>query len=109
MYIFHRNANVEDYQKVLTPDHIRHLMSSSTGVKTEKKAAHEKGAPVTFTPSSGESNAKNEANVILARQSEGYVATIVSGEVIMQDGQPTGALPGKLIRRSQLQDLQAAE
>ena len=39
MYVFHRNANVEEYQKVLTPDHIRHLMSSSTGVKAEKRSA----------------------------------------------------------------------
>ena len=45
----------------------------------------------------------------VTQDAEGYVATIVSGEVIMRDGQPTGALPGKLIRRSQLQDLQAAE
>ncbi len=32
---------------------------------------------------------------------EGYDYTIVSGEVIMEAGQPTGALPGKLIRGSQ--------
>ncbi|HCS27989.1 MAG TPA: amidohydrolase [Spongiibacteraceae bacterium] len=32
---------------------------------------------------------------------EGYEYTIVSGEVIMQDGKPTGSLPGKLIRGSQ--------
>ena len=31
----------------------------------------------------------------------GYVATIVSGEVIMQDGEYTGAVPGKLIRGAQ--------
>ncbi|MCY4426683.1 MAG: amidohydrolase family protein [Halieaceae bacterium] len=32
---------------------------------------------------------------------EGYRATIVNGEVIMQDGESTGALPGKLIRGAQ--------
>jgi N-acyl-D-aspartate/D-glutamate deacylase len=32
---------------------------------------------------------------------DGYKYTIVSGEVIMQDGQPTGALPGKIIRGPQ--------
>ena len=74
-YVFHRNANVEDFQKVLTPDHFRHMLSGATGVKTEKKAAHEKGAPVEMMAISGESNAKNEANMILARQSEGYVPT----------------------------------
>ena len=74
-YVFHRNSNVEDYQKVLTADHFRHLLSGATGVKTEKKAAHEKGAPVELKAISGESNARNEANLILARQSEGYVGT----------------------------------
>jgi len=32
---------------------------------------------------------------------KGYVATIVSGEVIMAEGEYTGAVPGKLIRGSQ--------
>ena len=32
---------------------------------------------------------------------EGYRATIVNGEVVMQDGESTGALPGKLIRGAQ--------
>ena len=32
---------------------------------------------------------------------EGYLATIVSGEVIMENGRATGAVPGKLIRGSQ--------
>ena len=32
---------------------------------------------------------------------EGYEYTIVSGKVIMENGKPTGALPGKLIRGSQ--------
>jgi len=32
---------------------------------------------------------------------DGYKYTLVSGEVIMQDGQPTGALPGKVIRGPQ--------
>jgi N-acyl-D-aspartate/D-glutamate deacylase len=31
----------------------------------------------------------------------GYVATIVSGEVIMTEGEYTGAVPGKLIRGAQ--------
>lgn len=31
----------------------------------------------------------------------GYAATIVSGEIIMQDGEYTGAVPGKLIRGAQ--------
>jgi N-acyl-D-aspartate/D-glutamate deacylase len=34
----------------------------------------------------------------LMQEAEGYVATIKSGEVIYRNGQPTGALPGKLLR-----------
>ena len=32
---------------------------------------------------------------------EGYVATLVSGEPVYQDGRPTGAMPGRLVRGSQ--------
>ena len=32
---------------------------------------------------------------------EGYRYTLVSGEVIMQDGEPTAARPGQLIRGAQ--------
>jgi N-acyl-D-amino-acid deacylase len=35
------------------------------------------------------------------QSAEGYVATIVSGELIYENGTPTGALPGKLVRGSQ--------
>lgn len=34
----------------------------------------------------------------LVQKADGYVATIVSGTIIQQNGQPTGALPGKLVR-----------
>ena len=34
----------------------------------------------------------------LTQQSEGYVATIVSGTITYREGQPTGALPGRLVR-----------
>lgn len=37
----------------------------------------------------------------LSQTAEGYVATIVSGEITYQNGQPTGALPGKLVRGPQ--------
>jgi N-acyl-D-aspartate/D-glutamate deacylase len=29
---------------------------------------------------------------------DGYVAAIVSGEITYREGQPTGALPGRLVR-----------
>ena len=34
----------------------------------------------------------------LTQKSEGYVATIVSGTITYREGQPTGALPGRLVR-----------
>jgi N-acyl-D-aspartate/D-glutamate deacylase len=37
----------------------------------------------------------------LLQGAKGYEATIVSGQVIYRKGQPTGALPGKLIRGPQ--------
>jgi N-acyl-D-aspartate/D-glutamate deacylase len=36
----------------------------------------------------------------LSQEADGYVATIVSGEVIMRGGVPTGALPGRMVERS---------
>ena len=36
----------------------------------------------------------------LLQRAEGYVATLVSGQVVMRDGTPTGALPGRLVRGS---------
>jgi N-acyl-D-aspartate/D-glutamate deacylase len=37
----------------------------------------------------------------LTQDAEGYVATIVNGTVVYRDGQPTGALPGRLVRGQQ--------
>jgi N-acyl-D-aspartate/D-glutamate deacylase len=37
----------------------------------------------------------------LLQRAKGYVATIVSGEVVYREGEPTGALPGRLVRGPQ--------
>jgi N-acyl-D-aspartate/D-glutamate deacylase len=37
----------------------------------------------------------------LVQKAEGYRYTIVSGEIILEDGTPTGATPGKLVRGAQ--------
>ncbi len=37
----------------------------------------------------------------LLQRADGYCATLVAGEVVMQDGEPTGARPGRLLRGSQ--------
>ena len=34
----------------------------------------------------------------LVQRTDGFEATIVSGAVVYRNGQPTGALPGRLIR-----------
>ena len=34
----------------------------------------------------------------LLQRADGYTATLVSGQVVMRDGAPTGALPGRLVR-----------
>ncbi len=37
----------------------------------------------------------------LMQKAEGYKATVVAGEITYRDGEPTGALPGKLVRGPQ--------
>jgi N-acyl-D-aspartate/D-glutamate deacylase len=34
----------------------------------------------------------------LQQKADGYVATIVNGEITYRDGEPTGRLPGRLVR-----------
>jgi N-acyl-D-aspartate/D-glutamate deacylase len=34
----------------------------------------------------------------LLQRARGYVATVVAGEITYRDGEPTGALPGRLVR-----------
>jgi len=35
------------------------------------------------------------------QRAEGYKYTIVSGEAVFRDGEPTGAMPGKVVRGGQ--------
>lgn len=44
----------------------------------------------------------------LAQRARGYVATIVAGVVTQRDGEPTGALPGRLVRGAQAPPLALA-
>jgi N-acyl-D-aspartate/D-glutamate deacylase len=37
----------------------------------------------------------------LVQRADGYAATVVSGAVVMRDGEPTGELPGRLVRGAQ--------
>ncbi|MGE4323339.1 MAG: amidohydrolase family protein, partial [Sphingobium sp.] len=45
----------------------------------------------------------------IVQDADGYVATIVGGEIIMRDGAPTGALPGRMARRTGPKVAMAAE
>jgi N-acyl-D-aspartate/D-glutamate deacylase len=38
----------------------------------------------------------------LLQRARGYVATLVAGQVTYRDGEPTGALPGRLVRGAQV-------
>jgi N-acyl-D-aspartate/D-glutamate deacylase len=38
----------------------------------------------------------------LLQRVDGYVATLVSGQTVFENGEPTGALPGKLVRRGRI-------
>ena len=44
----------------------------------------------------------------LVQRATGYTATIVAGQVTYRDGEPTGALPGRLLRGSQSQPVAMA-
>ncbi len=44
----------------------------------------------------------------LLQRAEGYVATLVAGEIVYERGEPTGALPGKLVRGAQTSPAQSS-
>ncbi|HEY3393331.1 MAG TPA: ATPase, T2SS/T4P/T4SS family [Lacipirellulaceae bacterium] len=77
-YAVTRNKAVELHQKVFTPDWLRyeiaHLLSK-VGVKiaAERKAEYEKGAPVDLMAIGAAEERDNQANLITARQSPGYL------------------------------------
>jgi type II secretory ATPase GspE/PulE/Tfp pilus assembly ATPase PilB-like protein len=77
VYVIVRNKGVEPHQRVLTPDHMRHVfagLASKVGVKVaaERQMDYEKGAPVKFKATAG-GGRDGEANLLLARRSPGYV------------------------------------
>ncbi len=44
----------------------------------------------------------------LVQRADGYVATIVAGQITYRDGEPTGALPGRLVRGAQAAPMRLA-
>lgn len=77
-YVVIRNKAVELHQKVFTPDWFRYefaTLASKVGVKVaaERKADYEKGAPVELMALGAAEERDNQANLIGARQSPGYL------------------------------------
>jgi type II secretory ATPase GspE/PulE/Tfp pilus assembly ATPase PilB-like protein len=73
-----RNKSVELHQRVFTPDWFRYelaLALNKVGVKmeVERKAEYEKGAPVDLMAIDSKDERTNQANLITARQSPGYL------------------------------------
>jgi len=80
VYVFAHNKAAEDHQKVLTPDHLRYLfaiVANKVGIKmaVEKQASWEQGPAVDLLPMGGETDADDQANLLNARHSIGFVTT----------------------------------
>ncbi len=77
-YVLVHNKNVEPHETVLTGSWWRYAIAatlSSIGIKmsAERKADYEKGAPVELMAMGAEDLATNNANLIAARHSPGYL------------------------------------
>jgi type II secretory ATPase GspE/PulE/Tfp pilus assembly ATPase PilB-like protein len=77
-FVVIRNKAVELHQKVFTPDWFRYELAqfgSKVGLKisVERKAEYEKGAPVELMAIGAPDERDNQANLITARQSPGYL------------------------------------
>ncbi len=77
-YVVTRNKVVELHQKVFTPDWFRFLVAQLLGkvgvkIEAERKAEYEKGAPVDLMAIAAPDERDNQANLITARHSPGYL------------------------------------
>jgi type II secretory ATPase GspE/PulE/Tfp pilus assembly ATPase PilB-like protein len=77
-YVLTRNKAVQLHQKVFTPDWFRYELAhvaNKVGLKmeAERKAEYEKGAPVDLMAIGASEERDNQANLITARQSPGYL------------------------------------
>lgn len=76
IYVGMRNSRVNDDDKVFTPGHLARWfasLGSSKKRKSDVKGPQEMGPPVFFAPKGGANEQENQANLIAARQSGGYV------------------------------------
>lgn len=78
VYIFMRNKKLDPHERVLTPEHLRHVFAGKArqvGVKVdaEKKLDYQKGPPVELTAMGGADDQTNQVNIIKSRQSPGFL------------------------------------
>ena len=77
-YVVVRNKRVQHHQRVFTPEWFRYELASLANklgmkVSAERKADYEKGAPVDLTAMGSPDDRDNQANLLTARQSPGYL------------------------------------
>jgi len=77
-YVVVRNKSVPLHEKVFTPDWFRYELAyfgSKVGLKieAERKAEYEKGPPVDLMAIAATEERDNQANLLTARQSPGYI------------------------------------
>ena len=77
-YVVIHNKSVEGHQKIFTGDWFRYEMAqlaNKVGIKidAERKAEYEKGVKVDLLAIGAEEDRQNQANLITARQSPGYL------------------------------------
>ncbi len=77
-YVVTRNKSVQLHERVFTPDWFRYEIAhlgNKVGLKmeAERKADYEKGAAVDLMAFGGKEDRDNQANLITARQSPGYL------------------------------------
>jgi type II secretory ATPase GspE/PulE/Tfp pilus assembly ATPase PilB-like protein len=77
-YVLKRNAAVKAHEKVFTPEWFRYefaQMANKVGwkIEAERKADYEKGAQVDLMAIAAKEERDNQANLITARQSPGYL------------------------------------
>lgn len=80
VYIRVRNASAEDHEKVMTSSHLRYLASiwlRPLGIKisAERKTADEQGPAIKLIAQGAANETENQANLVVARQSPGYLWT----------------------------------
>lgn len=77
-YVVTHNKSVQLHQRVFTPDWFRYEFAELVGkvgwkIEHERKAEYEKGAPVDLMAIAAPQERDNQANLITARQSPGYL------------------------------------